>query len=113
LDKYRELFEATVELVFNTLGETAFHLWRRRATGWSWYSRNTTVLYDPIMFVFSQSLNRADDLVARSQLIRDRLPKFYEDNYESFEGRYTNLSNISERNDLFRSFIDDALATPL
>lgn len=113
LDRYRELFEMTVQLVFNTLGSTAFHLWRHRSTGWSWYSRNTTVLYDPIMFVFSQNLDRAEDLVARGEMIRERLPQFYEENYERFEGRYTNLSNISERNELFSSFIDAALATPI
>jgi hypothetical protein len=109
LEKYRDLFRRTVKLVYDSLGETAFHLWRKRGDGWSWYNRPTTVLYDPIMFVFSQHLDRADDLTAQSKQIRERLPKFYETHYAKFEGRYTNLSNIAERNDLFTQFVTESL----
>ncbi|HEV2150213.1 MAG TPA: DUF262 domain-containing protein [Longimicrobiaceae bacterium] len=106
---FQTLFEATVKLVYDTLGEQAFWLWRKRVTGWSWYSRPTTVLYDPVMFAFSQNLEHADELRARSDEIRARLPRFYESNYDSFEGRYTNLSNIGDRNQLFVTFLADVL----
>jgi hypothetical protein len=113
LVQYESLLTHTVKLVHDTLGDTAFWLWRRRSTGWSWFSRPTTVLYDPIMFVFSQHLERAQDLVARGPALREKLPSFYEQNYNAFEGRYTNLSNISERNTLFETFVQSALAAPV
>jgi hypothetical protein len=111
LEKYRDLFVKTVALVYNTLGETAFYLWRKRETGWSWFNRPTTVLYDPIMYVFSQHIDRSDEVVKAAERLRNNLPAFYEQNYEKLEGRYTNLSNISERNELFFKYLTNALAT--
>lgn len=109
---YEDLFKQTTELVYETLGESAFWLWRYRARKWAWLSRPTTVLYDPIMFVFSKLVDRRKELVARSKAIQDSMPGFYQKHYKSFEGRYTNLSNITERNELFESFIDEALTKP-
>ena len=105
LREYRHLFEATIHLVFDVLGERAFWLWRKRVTGWSWLARPTTVVYDPLMFVFSQHLSNADVLRSRSLEMRDQLPRIYERFYDDFEGRYTNLSNISKRNQVFSEFI--------
>lgn len=105
LAELKELFEKTIELVYSVLGERAFWLWRKRATGWSWYSRPTTVLYDPLMFAFSQHLEYATELRDLKCAIQDSLPSFYEQHYDSLEGRYTNLSNIADRNDLFVGFL--------
>jgi hypothetical protein len=110
LAQYEALFDQTVKLVHDTLGDEAFWLWRRRSTGWSWFSRPTTVLYDPIMFVFSQHLKDAAALVARGPKLRANLPAFYEKNYDALEGRYTNLSNIGDRNTLFERLIQDTLS---
>lgn len=113
LEQYQELFIETLRLVYGTLGSNAFNLYRERKTGWSWFNRPTTVLYDPIMFVFSQNLHKKEELLERGEILRNRLPQFYKDNYDKFEGRYTNLSNIAERNDLFDSFLKSALDVPL
>jgi hypothetical protein len=112
LGAYKALFEDTVSLVYDVLGTTAFHLLRERKTGWAWFNRPTTVLFDPIMFVFSQNLGNQVELRARSHRIRASLPDFYKKNYQKFEGRYTNLSNITERNELFEAFIQEVLASP-
>jgi hypothetical protein len=109
LDKYNKLFESTVYTVYEVLGETAFFLYRRRVENWSWFNRPTTVLYDPIMFVFSQHLDRSNALIKRKVHIRGRLGQFYKDHYDSFEGRYTNRSNILERNRLFGNLLKEAL----
>jgi Protein of unknown function DUF262 len=106
---YENLFDNTIELVYNTLGETAFHLYRSRKTGWAWFERPTTVLYDPIMFVFSQNLSRSAELIGQKDAIRQKLPDFYREHYGDFEGRYTNLSNLAERNRLFSSFVTETL----
>jgi hypothetical protein len=104
------VFEKTAELVYDVLGEQAFWLWRKRTTGWSWFSRPTTVLYDPIMYAFSGFLDRADQLRASKDAVKQSLPAFYEKNYASFEGRYTNLSNVVERNELFMNFLGQQLS---
>jgi hypothetical protein len=105
LREYEKLFEATIELVVDVLGPTAFWLWRKRVSGWSWFARPTTVLYDPIMFAFSQNLKSSSGLRSKKKLIQSALTQFYELNYEQFEGRYTNLSNFATRNDLFAKFV--------
>ena len=105
LNSYEQLFSRTAELAYAVLGEKAFWLWRRRASGWSWFSRPTTVLYDPIMYTFSQFLDHSKQLIDKRLEIQEALPNFYENNYTSLEGRYTNLSNITDRNKLFVELI--------
>lgn len=109
LDKYKDLFENTISTVYKVMGETAFFLFRRRVDSWSWFSRPTVVLYDPIMFVFSQHLGRSADLIARKDTLRGRLEPFYQEHYNSFEGRYTNRSNIIERHQLFERLLRETL----
>jgi hypothetical protein len=110
LNKLEVLFSDTVQLVWDTLGERAFHLYRKRVSGWGWFDRPTTVVFDPIMFVFSQNLHNAPILRQRSEKIRGRIEPFYQNNYPAFEGRYTNRSNLSLRNDLFAEFLRSSLS---
>jgi hypothetical protein len=110
LEEYRQLFQDTVKLVHDALGASAFQLYRKRDNKWSWYNRPTTVLYDPIMFVFSQNVNNAAALVARGPALRSRLVDFYKSNYDEFEGRYTNISNMETRNRLFGELVADVLS---
>jgi hypothetical protein len=110
LNELSKIFEKTAELVYNVLGEQAFWLWRKRTTGWGWFSRPTTVLFDPIMFAFSNYLDHAEKLMEKKDAIKLGLPGFYQKNYASFEGRYTNLINVAERNTLFLEFIGQQLA---
>ena len=113
LDKYKHLFEKTIYTVYEVMGETAFFLYRRRVDNWSWFNRPTAVLYDPLMFVFSQHLARSADLIARKDYLRGRSEPFYQEHYNSFEGRYTNRSNIIERHQLFEQLLLETLeATP-
>jgi hypothetical protein len=110
LAKYEDLFTQTVKLVYDVLGDRAFWLLRRRAGNWQWYQRPTKVLYDPIMYVFSQNLEHSDKLRERRQAIRDAFPQFYQDYYDNFEGRSTNRTNLAERNQLTELFIEQFLA---
>jgi hypothetical protein len=111
LANYEKLFNATVEVVYEALGETAFFLYRRRGNNWNWLNRPTVVLYDPIMFVFSQHLDERDVLIARKDKLRGSLESFYKSNYEKFEGRNVNRANVTERNQLFESLIQETLAS--
>ncbi len=109
-ESYESLFEATVSLVWDVMGEGAFSLWRKRQTGWSWYDRPTTVVYDPMMAVFSQLLDHSEKLVDRKDTIREGLPAFYEKNYAMFEGRNTNRSNLVGRGNLFHNYLTKMIA---
>jgi hypothetical protein len=110
LADYRQLFEATVKLVFDVLGEDAFHLYRQRKSGWNWFDRPTKVVYEPVMYAFSQRLENTAALLSQAAQIRAALPEFYQKNYEIFEGRRVNRADISSRNDAVLSLLDSFLS---
>ena len=112
LERMRLLFEETTELVYRTLGESAFWLWRFRHGRWGWLERPTTTAYDAIMFVFSQHLSRADDIRARAEQFQEAIPRFYEKHVESFDARMTNMSNLRERDTLIYGLVQEVLNQP-
>jgi hypothetical protein len=107
LDDLADLFRKTIETVFEIFGEKAFWLYRLRNDKWAWYQRPTTVIYDPLMFVISQRLDRRERLIRSASNMRRKLEEFYVKYYDLFEGRYTNLSNIKDRNRLLSAFFDE------
>ena len=109
LVKYERLFEETVRLVFEVLGENAFHLYRQRKTGWNWFDRATKVVYEPMMYGFSQRLDRKSELLQQAEHIRSALPDFYQTNYSIFEGRKVNRADISARNQSVFALLDSFL----
>lgn len=110
LSKYRELFEQTVQLVYEVLGDDAFRLYRQRKTGWSWFDRPTKVVYEPLMYAFSQRLGQREHLLARAELIRASLPDFYKENYSIFEGRKVNRADMNARNEVLLGLLDSFLS---
>lgn len=110
LSQLAGVFEQTVKLVHETLGFRAFWLWRYRHGHWDWLQRPTTVAYDAIMHVFSERLHAADLLREKSSLLQAEIRGFYERHAKSFEARYTNRTNLRERDTLFGEFVDELLA---
>ncbi len=110
LTEMERAFESTIDLCFDVLGERAFWLWRQRNQKWNWLSRPTAVAYDTIMYVFAQYLEREDEVRAAGATIATSMADFYEVNYESFAGRYTNPANIVERRQLFAAHLEGVLA---
>jgi hypothetical protein len=114
LGKLEKLFTSTVKLVFDSFGQRAFWLYRSRSNRsgkWDWFRRPTTVVFDPLMYVISQHHDDSERLIAKKAVFQERITDFYKDNYDHFEGRYTNLSNISDRNRLFEDFVNDVLGS--
>lgn len=109
LELFSQLFTATTALVYAVLGRGAFWLWRYRYGTWGWFERPTTVAYDALMRGFS--LHLADDvaLIAKSDKVREKLRMLYEDHADDFEGRYTNLTNVRQRDVLIEGLIQDVL----
>lgn len=104
LDSLSDLFKDTIRLAYDLLGDRAFWLYRSRKTGWGWYSRPTTAIYDPMMYVLSSYAGNPEKILNNKEAVVEKIPVFYKENYEKFEGRYTNISNIRERNELFVNF---------
>lgn len=111
LEKLEKLFKETISLVADVFGEKAFWLQRQRKGEWAWYQRPTTVVYDPLMYAFSGVLDRQDAVRSRREAFRESIIGFYRENYASFEGRYTNIANVRERNALFEKFVEDNIGS--
>ena len=113
LDNLEALFNDTIQLVFEIFGAKAFQLWRQREnsnqkiTGkWGWFDRANITVYEPMTYVLSQYIGESEKILKHKDEFKERIKKFYEDNYEAFGGRNTtNLSKIEERNRLFHSFV--------
>lgn len=110
LDGLEEIFNQTISLAYDLLGEEAFYLWRKRSTGWGWFRRPTTVIYDPMMFALSQFLDRRTDLINKKSEIREATRALYEKEYDQLQGRYTNRENLKHRNSLFLGLFNAALS---
>lgn len=106
LSRFELLFVDTIKLAHDIFGESAFYLYRLRKTGWGWYERPTTAVYDPMMMSLSNRLSNRDELVRRKEEVRAELVKFYMENYDKFEGRNTNPSALEERDSRFNEFFD-------
>jgi hypothetical protein len=104
-----DLFERTIKLVYELYSEKAFWLQRRRRNTWGWYRRPTTVLYDPLMFVASKYLDKSDILTSKRKQLINQTILMYHENYEEFEGRYTNRENLRKRNELFDNLFKKVL----
>jgi len=105
------VFNKTIKLTFDIFGEKAFWLWRKRkGTGtWSWYRKPSIVVYDPLMYVLSNYVDKPDKLISKQVTIRGAIKSFYENNYEIFEGRNVNPSMLEARDTALRTFFDSFL----
>jgi len=105
LNRLEILFKDTINIAFDIFGDSAFFLYRESRGSWSWYTRPTTVVYDPLMFSLSQNLQHRKALISNKEKIVDGLTSFYEDNYEYLEGRNTNPAALQKRDELFLEYI--------
>ena len=109
LNKYEELFNETIDLIYNIFEENAFNLFRQRNGKWIWYNRPTKAIYDPMMRVFSQNLHKKEVLISRKDKVLENLPEFYIANYSDFGGRSNNKNDIIKRTKLFQEYISKFL----
>jgi hypothetical protein len=116
LAKLEQTFTETIELAEVIFGEKAFWLYRKRERAgkesWNWLSRPTTAAYDPMMFVLSKYLNKADELRNKADRVQSGIERFYRENYTAFGGRDVNTNTLRERDAKISSFVEDVLASP-
>jgi hypothetical protein len=103
------IFVETINLIESVLGEQAFWLYRKRgkedSETWNWLQRPTLAAYEPLMFVFSTMRERSADLTNSAEKIREGLAEFYREKYEIFGGRNVNASDITAREQAYRTYI--------
>lgn len=109
LEHLKEIFEDTIKLADKIFGEKAFYMYRSRTTrtgeiSWNWYARTTTTIYDPMMQVLSELLEYSEILIRKKREINKEIIKFYKKNYEIFEGRNSNKSDIEKRIEKMKKF---------
>lgn len=108
VDAMKVLFEQTILLAEDLLGEHAFHLYRKRTRGgedhWSWLGRATITAYDPLMRVLSDFLPSRETLVGKADIIQADIVSMYKDQYEIFEGRNVNPAALQKREEAYRNF---------
>jgi Protein of unknown function DUF262 len=112
---FEALFTATITLVEEIFGKEAFWLYRRRGREgnwtWSWWDRPTTTVYDPLMYVMSCHLDQIEAIRTGADRFRAALPVFYQQNYETFEGRNVNPSALMQREQAFEQLFATVLAS--
>ena len=110
LEKLKCVFEETIEFANMLLGEKAFQMYRKRTlssgTNWSWFSRTTTTIYDPMMQALSGMLPNKERLMKNKDTILKDIEEFYKQYYEDFEGRNNNKSDIERRIELLKTFFE-------
>ncbi|EKN6348067.1 hypothetical protein DVP78_23215 [Yersinia enterocolitica] len=100
-----DMFRNTTKLAYDLFGEQAFWMLRcRKEVYWSWFERATTAIYDPMMYVLSENLEKKDILVKNKREIINSIEDFYKNNYSTFEGRNTNPASLDRRDIAFDSF---------
>ncbi|EXC04000.1 hypothetical protein J533_4120, partial [Acinetobacter baumannii 4749] len=107
----QQVFEDTVMLAYQIFGHKAFWLHRNREDKWFHYERPAKILYDPLMQVLSNFLDKSDELIKQKDQILEGLEDFHKRENEIFKGRDTNKTKVIERievlNNYFISFINE------
>lgn len=96
LAEYRSMFEATIQFLWDVLGNEAFTVLD------SSKRRPAKIVYDPLMFTSNlpEVLPYRDALIIRKEELREELKAMYKTNHELFAGRRTNFKDTQDRNSL-------------
>ncbi|WP_166965389.1 DUF262 domain-containing protein [Yeosuana marina] len=106
LDNLKDLFNNTVEFAFELFDEKAFWLHRSREGKWFHYERPTKILYDPLMQVLANNLDKKAQILAKKRQIIGGLADFHKSQYDSFKGRDTNKTKVLERIEVLNEYIN-------
>ncbi len=110
LNNLKDLFNDTIKFAFTLFDEKAFWLHRSREDKWFHYERPTKILYDPMMQVLANNLDKKAEILDKKREINTGLADFHKSQYDSFKGRDTNKTKVLERikvlNEYLNSFIN-------
>ena len=104
LKQLEDLFQLTINLVYDLFEEKAFYRWQRREDNWRWINKPTKVIYDPMMYVFSQHIDKTDLILQNKQAFKEAIKAFYQDNEEKL-----NKGSTREHCQLFEQFVTNII----
>lgn len=110
--KYEELFHRTIKLAYDIYGDYTFSIWRRNSltNEFRWIKRASMVIYDPMMIVLSDFVDKSEMLVSNREVIVAATKQLFQEHEDMFNGRNTSKSNVSERVEAIRSIICEIIA---
>lgn len=106
LNKLKDLFNETVKFAFDLFEEKAFWLHRKREDIWFHYERPTKILYDPLMQVLANNLDKKEEILAKKQEIVESIANLHKTQSESFKGRDTNKTKVNERIEVLNNYLN-------
>ncbi len=115
LKQFEGLFKQTIELVYQTFGEKAFHPRRQTKNGkWVWHHHPAKAVYDPLMYVFSQHLGKAKEIRQHRRQFKAGLEKLYKDaeNQEILQWKKRRTAeDMQAMNALFEKLVTDIIGS--
>jgi len=109
LNNLKKLFNNTVKFAYDLFGEKAFWLHRKREDRWFHFERPTKILYDPLMQVLANNLDKKDDILAKKDDIVPGIENLHKNNFEAFKGRDTNKTKVTLRIEVLQNFLNSFL----
>ncbi len=117
LKQYEGLFKQTIELVYQTFGERAFHPRRQTKNGkWVWHRHPAKAVYDPLMYVFSQHMEKSEEIRQHRRQFKDGLKKLYggAENREILQWKKRRTAeDMQAMNALFEKLVTDTIGSKL
>lgn len=106
LNKYRELFNKTIDLANKLFGDKAFRQYKEFRGKYKW-SEPVRTAYDPMMqalsdYIYGDYNFEIKTLSERQKILQD----MYKDNIDKFNGKKQSKSDIQERIDLIKNVIN-------
>jgi len=114
LKEYENLFISTIDLVYQILENKAFQLYRKDARSTQddhkWSCQPLKVVYDPIMYAFSQKIDYAEQLILGKNDFMKSLEGLYKEHGSLFSGRKTTPTDTLRRMNLMLNHLTDFLS---
>lgn len=112
LNSLEEIFTRTTKLIHNLFSSSALWLPRERkkpgGPKWVVYEQPTKVLYDSLMYVISDYLDKSEELLNNREQIQRDLNDLYKKEAVLFKGRF-NKNDILKRIEIIDSYIQSVL----
>lgn len=107
LNNYENLFNKNIDLADKLFGEYAFRQYKKIRSKDRW-SEPTRTAYDPMMLALIEYTESDFDFDKKTQEDRiELLSKIYEGNVDKFDGKRQSKSEINERMEILKGFLND------
>lgn len=107
LNNYKNLFNKNIDLADKLFGEYAFRQYKKIRSKDKW-SEPTRTAYDPMMLALIDYTESDFDFDKKTQEDRiELLSKLYEENVNKFDGKRQSKSEINERMEILKGFLND------